>query len=282
MSQWKPLGLIASGRMTSSLLLRRPALSRHLGPVVAPDRRLAARYSNSLRAGAAAPVEELHGAGLVLVHADSAGLARLLPMLAGAGPWRGSHFALLNPDLDATALAPLRASGAKVCSVATAPSRGRDLAVVEGDRRAILLAKQWLHEGHMRCLELAPGRKALFQLGLLSARGLLAPLLDAALMSLRASGLSASEARRLLYETADASVRAFAARGRKALEDPLGETRMAALEKGLAEAARYRQPLAEFLADVLEAVGRFQAPVAAAETGEDSGVPGRAASITQV
>lgn len=282
MSQWKPLGLIASGRMTSSLLLRRPALSRHLGPVVAPDRRLAARYSNSLRAGTAAPVEELHGAGLVLVHADSAGLARLLPMLAGAGPWRGSHFALLSPDLDATALAPLRATGARVCSVATAPARGRDLAVVEGDRRAVLLAKQWLQEGHMRCLELAPGRKALFQLGLLSARGLMAPLLDAALMSLRAAGLSASEARRLLYETADASVRAFAARGRKALEDPLGETRMAVLEKGLVEAARYRQPLAEFLADVLEAVGRFHAPAAAAETREDSGVPGRAASIHQV
>lgn len=134
----------------------------------------------------------------------------------------------------------------------------------------------------MRCLELAPGRKALFGLGLLAARGLLGPLLDAALMSLRAAGLSAAEARRLLQETADASVRAFAARGRKALEHPLGADRLASLDKGLAEAARHRQPLAEFLADLLEAVARFHTPAEAAKTGEDSGVPGRAASISQV
>lgn len=273
------MGLIAAGRLSNSLLLRRPALSRHIGPVVALDRRLASRYSNSLRAGAAAEVEDLHACGLVLIQAAGSSLDSLLPLLCGAGPWKGSHFALLSSDRDASALGPLRAEGAKVCSVALAPSAGRDLVVAEGDRRAVLLTRQWLSEAHMRCLELAPGRKPLFRLGLLAARGLLAPLLDAALMSLRASGLSAAEARRMLQVAAGASIQAFGARGRKVMEDPAAPGRTLLLELGLAQAARSRPGLAEFLGEVLEAAGRFYAAPPAAGRTEDSRVPGRAAGI---
>lgn len=280
MNSWKPLGLIAAGRLSNSLLLRRPALSRHIGPVVAQDRRLASRYSNSLRAGEAAQVEDLHGCGLVLIQAAGNSLDRLLPLLCGAGPWKGSHFALLHPDLDASSLAPLRAEGARVCTVAPAPSAGRDLVVAEGDRRAVQLTRQWLSEGRMRCLELAPERKALFRLGLLAARGLLAPLLDAALMSLRGSGLSAGEARRMLQIAAGASIQAFGARGRKAMEDAAGPGRALLLEIGLAQAARSRPALAEFLAEVLDAAGRFYATSPAAGGPEDSRVPGRAAGIS--
>lgn len=280
MNSWKPLGLIAAGRMSDSLLLRRPALSRHLGPVVALDRRLASRYSNSLRAGSPAPVEDLHACGLVLIHAAGDGLDRLLPLLRGAGPWKGSRFALLSPDLDASSLAPLREAGAKVCSVAPAPSAGRDLAVAEGDRQAVQLARQWLAEGRMRCLELAPGRKALFLLGLTASRGLLGPVLDAALMSLRASGLSSGEARRMLHDAAGASIRAFAARGRKAMEDPAVAGRALLLELGLEQAAQSRPGLAEFLATAFEAVGRFYEPRKDAGSPEDSRVPGRAAGIS--
>ncbi len=279
MNSWKPLGLIAAGRMSDSLLLRRPALSRHLGPVAAPDRRLASRYSNSLRAGSPAPVEDLHACGLVLIHASGDGLDRLLPLLRAAGPWKGSRFALMSPDLDASALSCLGELGARVCSLAAAPSAGRDLAVAEGDRQAVQLARQWLAEGRMRCLELQPGRKALFQLGLLASRGLLAPLLDAALMSLRASGLSAGEARRMLHDAAGASIRAFAARGRKVMEDPAARGRAALLELGLEQAERCSPRLAEFFAAVLEAAGRLYAPPQADGGAEDSRVPGRAAGI---
>lgn len=282
MNSWKPLGLIAAGRMSDSLLLRRPALSRHIGPVVALDRRLATRYSNSLRAGAAAPVEDLHACGLVLIHATGQNLDRLLEFLCQAGPWKGTHFALLNPSLDSSALARLREAGAKVCSVSAAPSPGRDLAVVEGDRRTVSLVRQWLSEGRMRCLELAPGRKALFQIGLLAARGLLAPLLDAALMSLRASGLNSGEARRLLHDAAGASLRAFAARGRKSMEDPAAPGRAVLLQLGLEQAGRCRPGLAEFLGEVLGAVDRFYAAPPQAERAEESRVPGRAAGITSV
>lgn len=280
MNSWKPLGLIAAGRMSDSLLLRRPALSRHLGPVVAPDRRLASRYSNSLRGGAPAAVEDLHACGLVLIHAPGGCLDRLLPLLHDAGPWKGTHFVLLSQDLDASALCRLRQAGAKVCSVAAAPSAGRDLAVAEGDRQAVQLARQWLAEGKVRCLGLAPGRKPLFLLGLAASKGLLAPLLDAALMSLRASGLSAAEARRLLHDAAGASIRAFAARGRKAMEDPAGGGRAPLLELGLEQAAQYRPGLARFLAAVSAAAGGFSGAQNEAGSPQDSRVPGRAAGIS--
>lgn len=282
MNSWKPLGLIAAGRMSDSLLLRRPALSRYLGPVVAPDRRLASRYANSLRAGSPAPVEDLHACGLVLIQAAADGLDRLLPLLHGAGPWRGSRFALLSPDLDASALACLRGLGARVCSVAPAPSAGRDLAVAEGDRQAVQLARQWLADGKVRCLGLKPGRKALFLLGLTTSRGLLAPLLDAALMSLRASGLSAGEARRMLHDAAGASIRAFAARGRKAMEDPARAGRALLVELGLEQAAQWRPELAQFLAAVLAAAGRFYGPEQEDGSPEDSRVSSLAARISQV
>lgn len=280
MSQWKPLGLIASGRMSSSLLMRRPALSRHIGPVVALDRRLATRYSNSLRAGSAAPVEDLHACGLVLVHSDAAGLERLLPLLLAAGPWKGARFALISQHLDSSALGALRSSGARVCSVATAPARARDLAVVEGDAKATALAKLWLQEGHLRCFELAPGRRGLFQLGLFASQELLGPIFEAALASLRASGLSAIEARRLLFEAAESSLRAFAARGRKALDDPLAQCRSGLLLRGLEDAARSRPAAASFLADVIEAVARLYAAPQMGPAPEDSRVPGRAAGIS--
>lgn len=279
MTSWKPLGLIAAGRMSNSLLLRRPALSRHIGPVVAQDRRLATRYANSLRAGSAARVEDLRACGLVLIHAAGGSLDRVLPLLRAQETWKGSHFALLSPDLGSAALSELRQAGARVCAAAQAPARSRDLVVVEGDARAVKLTRQWLAEGRMRCLELAPGRMTLFHLGLLASRGLLAPLLDAALMSLRASGLSAAESRRLLFEAADFSLRAFAARGRKALEDPAAPGRALLLELALEQAGRSNPRLARFFTDLLEAVDALYAPPPEPESPQDSRFPTRAAGI---
>lgn len=279
MTSWKPLGLIAAGRMSNSLLLRRPALSRHIGLVVAQDRRLATRYSNSLRAGAAARVEDLHTCGLVLVHAAGNSLDRILSLLRAQETWKGSHFALLSPELGSAALSELRQAGARVCGVAQAPSRTRDLVAVEGDARAVKLTRQWLAEGRMRSLELAPGRMALFHLGLLASRGLLAPLLDAAWMSLRSSGLSATEARRMLYEAADFSLRAFAARGRKALEDPAAPGRALLLELALEQAGHSSPRLAGFFAGLLQAVDALYASSAGTESQQESRFPTRAASI---
>lgn len=280
MSPWKPLGLIACGRMSRSLLMRRPALSRHLGPVVAADRRLASRYANSLRAGAAGEVEDLRGCGLILMQPGGAGADRLVALLREAAPWKGSHFALLSVDEEASALGELRAGGAVACSVAALPARGRDVVVLEGDRRAVRRARQWLAEGHMRCLDLAPGGKPLVLLGMQTAAGLLTPLLDAALMTLRAAGIGSRDARRLLQDAADAAVRAFAARGRHGWENPAAAGRAPLTEARLAAAAQVVPELASFQALVYDAVKQHYTSGTGAGEGKDSGVPARAGGIS--
>lgn len=219
MSLWKPLGLIASGRMADSLLLRRPALLRHLGPVAAADARLSSRYVNRLRAGRPAPVSDLHDCGLIVVHGGGGLPDRLLPLLLSAAPWRGAHFVLLHQALDSSALEPLRQAGASVCSAAAAPAPARDWIVLEGDRAASRRARAWLEEARLRCLDLAPGAKPLFLLGIGAPDAPLVALLEAALRMLKSAGLAAREARAILRFVADGAIRQFAARSRRPRPD---------------------------------------------------------------
>jgi len=266
MSQWKPLGLIASGRMRDSLLLRRPALCRFLGPVAAADARLASRYANTLRAGQPARPAELRSCGLILVQAGPADLGRVLPLLRAAAPSRDSCLALLSAELDSSALEEFRAAGARVCSVAAAPAAARDLVVLEGDAAAIRRARPWLEEAHLRCLELKP------------------PLLDAAMRSLRAAGLPAAEARRMLRFLAESAVRSFVAHGRKGWENPAAPARLPVLERQLEAAMAQSPPLVAFQQALLRAVAEFYGQPSAEppQAGEESRVVRFPASITKV
>jgi hypothetical protein len=284
MSQWKPLGLIASGRMRDSLLLRRPALCRFLGPVAAADARLASRYANTLRAGQPARPAELRSCGLILVQAGPADLGRVLPLLRAAAPSRDSCLALLSAELDSSALEEFRAAGARVCSVAAAPAAARDLVVLEGDAAAIRRARPWLEEAHLRCLELKPRTKPLFLLGLQAVSGLLPPLLDAAMRSLRAAGLPAAEARRMLRFLAESAVRSFVAHGRKGWENPAAPARLPVLERQLEAAMAQSPPLVAFQQALLRAVAEFYGQPSAEppQAGEESRVVRFPASITKV
>ncbi|MEJ5367041.1 MAG: hypothetical protein WHT08_01900 [Bryobacteraceae bacterium] len=266
--------------MTDSLLLRRPALSRHLGPVVAASRRLASRYANSLRAGSPGEVEELRSCGLILVQPGGEGADRVLDLLRRSAPWKGSHFALLSAESDSSALGELREGGALVCSVAAIPSRARDVVILEGDRRAVRRARQWLAEARLRCLELSPGGKPLVLLGLLTASSLLTPLLDSALMTLRAAGIGSREARRLLHDAAEAAVRAFLARGRQSWENPGAPRRAELAVRCFENAIRAVPALAEFQKEIFEAVQRHYGAGADARHGQDSSFSARAGSIT--
>ncbi|MCS7042814.1 MAG: hypothetical protein NZR01_08480 [Bryobacteraceae bacterium] len=260
MSPWKPLGLIASGRLADSLLLRRPALARHLGPVAAAGPRLASRYANRLRAGHPARVEDLRGCGLIVLHGGAGGVERILALLRAAGSWRGACFALLSADLDSGALDELRAGGARVCSVAPAPDAARDLIVVEGDRSAVRRAREWLADAHLRCLELAPGGKPLFLLGVQTPSCLLVPVLDAAFQALKASGLSPAEARWMLRFLGETAVREFVAHGRRSWLDPDAPARAGTMAKAVADLAHNNPRLARFQRALLDAVARFYGP----------------------
>lgn len=280
MSPWKPLGLIASGRMADSLLLRRPALARHLGPVAAAGPRLASRYANRLRAGFPARVEDLRNCGLILMHAGDGSADRLLSLLRPAGPWRGAHFVLLSPDLESCSLEELRSAGARVCSAALAPVPARDLVVVEGDRGAVRRAVAWLEDARLRCLELAPGSKPLFLVGVLASSCLLVPVIDAASRALKAAGLSPAEARWMLRYLGETAIREFAAHGRRAWQDPAAPPRAAVIAKAIRGLAPVDARLARFQQALFDAVAEFYAaPAGGRRRRADSGVLHQRAGI---
>jgi hypothetical protein len=243
--------------MADSLLLRRPALARHLGPVVAATPRLASRYSNRLRAGQPGRLEDLRGCGLILVHADEGGTGRVLSLLRTAGPWRGSCFVLLSANQDASALQELHAGGARVCSAAAAPAPARDVVAVEGDRAALRRARAWLEDAHLRCLELAPGGKPLLLLGAQTPSSLLVPVLDAAFQALKAAGLSPAEARWMLRFLGEAAVREFVAHGRRGWLDPDTPPRAEATARALAVLREADPRLARFHEALRDAVASF-------------------------
>lgn len=283
MSRWRPLGLIASGKLIDSPLARHPALCRDLGPVVAETRRLASRYANSLRAGYAAGVAQLRSCALVVVQSEAGDAPRLVQELAGSRDWRGRHFVLLSEDLDARALGALKAQGAWVCSAALAPARARDLLVVEGDAAAVRLTRAWCHEARLKSVELAPGTKPLYSLALLAATALVTPVMDGAMRGVRGAGLDLNEARRLVSYLVETSVRSYRAHGRKSWSSPALPARREAIRNQLGAARAIDPSLAEFLRKILEAaLAHYGQPSGWLDegTGADTGVIKRAAGIS--
>lgn len=221
MTRQKPVGLIASGRMVDTALMRAPGLCAGLGPVVAQNLRLASRYANTLKTGHAARVEELKECGLVAVQAPSDHLERVLgQMLESRVKWRGRAVALLSDELDVGALADLKARGAAVCAAALAPGPGVPLMVADGDAEAVKAVREWGRQAKVRLVELNEGTKLMYGAALTSANTLILPVLEAAQRSLRGAGLSLADARRIVVHLAASAVRAHRAHGRKAWRNP--------------------------------------------------------------
>lgn len=230
MSKILPVGLIASGRMIESPLIRYPALVSELGPVVASSRRLASRYANALRAGHAADARELNLCRLVLIQAPQCDLPAILSMLLEPPiAWKSKVLALIDDDLDAEALRSMREVRAAVGSIALAPSREKGMLVIEGDPAAVRVLSQWAAHARMSCIELKPQCKALYGAGLMAAGSLLPPVLDGAMRSLRASGLSQLDARRILGLVVEMAIRGQQAHGRKAWVSPAAAARRPAV-----------------------------------------------------
>lgn len=258
MSKPLPVGLIASGRMIESLLIRHPALACELGPVVASSRRLASRYANALKAGHPAEMRELGQCRLVLIQTPVSELPAILEELSSAPiAWKSKVVALLDDDMDASALRPLRDRRAAVGSVSLAPTSDRGRLVVEGDAAAVRVLCRWATQARLRCIELKPQSKALYGAGLLAANSLLSPVLDCALRSLRAAGLSQLESRQVLSLVVDLAVRDQKAHGRKAWLSPSAQARRPSVLRQLAALNQADPVLATFFQDLLIAAMHY-------------------------
>ncbi len=255
MSKLLPVGLIASGRMIESPLTRYPSLARELGPVVASSRRLASRYANALRAGQPADAKDLNQCRLVLIQASALELPGILELLRDEPiAWKSKVLALINDDLDASALQPMRELRAAVGSIVLAPSREKGVLVIEGDPMAVRMLSRWAAQAEMSCIELKPQSKALYGAGLMAANSLLSPVLDGAMRSLRASGLNQLEARRILDLVVEMAIRSQRAHGRKGWLSPGSMARRPAVLGQLAALGEVDPVLAAFFQRSLIAV----------------------------
>jgi len=254
MYKWKPVGLIAAGRMTDSALARHPALTREIEVVAAASLRLASRYANVLKTGRPGIAGALADCRLVVIHSPALELRGLLELMLRSGlNWRGRAVALLNDELDSGALDVLVRRHACVCATALAPTPENPLMVAEGEQAAIRAVRGWASAAEIRFVELRSGTKQMYAAGLTAAEALITPILDTALRSLRAAGLSTPEARRIVAHIVDSSIRGHHAHGRKTWPNPASPARRDAVRAQLAALETMDERLALFQRRCLEA-----------------------------
>lgn len=268
MNVLKPMGLLASGRMSDSTLLRVPRLGPAFGPVVAGSKRIASRYANSLRLGRpAGSIEALAPCRLIWLQIPEPELAEtLLALLRAKIPWRGKIVVLLDPDLDSSSLDPLAARGAATASLTHLHLNQERTLLVEGDPSALrALRLLWRHSG-VHTLELKPGLKQVYAAGIMAAESLTAPLVDSALACLRLAGLDPSAAKRLAASLIETAVREQLTHGRKSWISPASPPRRESTLRQLRALTANAPPLATYLTAVLNAtLNLYNQPLESAE-----------------
>jgi predicted short-subunit dehydrogenase-like oxidoreductase (DUF2520 family) len=260
MNTLQPTGLMASGRMSDSTLLRVPQLGLAIGPIVAGSKRLASRYANTLRCGApAAGAAAFAPCRLLWLQAAPADLGPFLSSLEQAPfSWRGKTVVLLDPTLDSAVLAPLAARGAAVASLTHAPSRQETILLAEGAPAALRALRSLARQAGVRLLELKPGLKPIYAAGLLAAESLTASVVDAALACLRSAGFDAATAKRLGGAIVENATREQLAHGRKSWSNPLSPGRRGQTLHQLEALDRFCPEHARFLRAVLTAAVDLQ------------------------
>jgi hypothetical protein len=221
------MGLMASGRMNDSTLLRVPRMGPAFGPIVASSKRLASRYANTLRMGyAAASVEAFADCSLIWIQAPAAELADLqFTVLRSPVELAGKTFILLDADLDCSSLAPLAAAGAAVASLAHVPLLREEILLAEGDPGALRALRPVWRSSGARAIELKAGQKQVYTAGLMAAEALTAATAGSALACLRSAGFDQATAKRLTGTLVEIAVREQLTHGRKSWISPASETR---------------------------------------------------------
>lgn len=223
----KPMGLMASGRMNDSTLLRVPRMGPAFGPVVANSKRLASRYANTLRMGYPADsVVDFADCRLIWIQAPAAELANLqFTLLSSPLELAGKTFILLDADLDCSSLAPLAAAGAAVASLTHVPLLREEILLTEGDAAALRALRPVWRSAGVRAIELKAGQKQVYTAGLMAAEALTAATAGSALACLRSAGLDQATAKRLTGTLVEIAVREQLKHGRKSWISPANEAR---------------------------------------------------------
>jgi predicted short-subunit dehydrogenase-like oxidoreductase (DUF2520 family) len=233
MKKQESVALLAAGRVSTSFLQRMPVMLGRLGPVASTSLRLASRICNILRAGD--PVEDLapvQRCGTVLISGPNPQVFVDRAIASGLD-WTGAVFLVVEPHLGSEVLAGLARAGAHTGSLA--PVEGFDSLwyVVEGDNRAVAVARQLAENEDARTLRIEQFRKPVYNAGLSVARDLALPMVAACAESLRASGLSPLAALDITERGFQRTLRAYRRGGRKSWEGPLPRKEAASIRSNL-------------------------------------------------
>jgi len=209
----KATGLVIAGGLDHSFVTRMPALVRALGPVKGASLRVARRIVNTLRAGfAVADYAALEPCSLIWIAVPESMLDQVAQDLAARTPLEGKMIVLCGSTRESTWPGPLRAVRASVASLNVIDGT----LVAEGDARTIRELGRLAAAERLKLIELQPGSKPLFFVGIHLATHLLLPWIAAAVESLRAAGFSRAEATLAVENMGARSLRAYAKAGRKA------------------------------------------------------------------
>lgn len=207
------LALVASGPTRHNVVARLPRLAQLLGPVKAPDLRIASRIANSLRAGWAARTwQELADAQIVIICVSS---PRLYPrivaeMAAVPDIWRGKTILAADAPLGRQALAPLVCQGAETASLIAMDLIPPSF-ILDADRRAGLRIRRLIREAGGKTMEAS--EQAYCHVARLMDQHL-PELFQDAVDILRQSGLEPGEARRLVEVQFHQTLRSYLRGGR--------------------------------------------------------------------
>jgi|SRR5579872_4450178 len=237
-----PLALICAGKLVDSPITRLRGLRERLGPVISSSLRLASRFANMLRAGhAAVDYGVIEDCGMVLLSVPDQSAPRFVRALIEADlEWPAKVVVINSVLLDADALAPLAAMGARTASVSSVAGFEDRLFLAEGDRSAVGAARALFTGGEAKLISVERAHKAFYQAAAACTGPLLTSLLIRAAECLKLAGISAAEVSNILQVQASKTTLSFLNAGRKTHQDP------ASLARQIEALRRIRPDLADF------------------------------------
>lgn len=259
MRRTKPSGLVISGQLAETTLLRLPALTEDLGPVAASSKRLASRYANTLRRGwAVGNWSELSASRIIYLQVPPVELPMALEtLLRAVHPWHRRVAVLLDDKLDSTSLMPLGIAGACVASLTHAPLPASSVAVVEGDADAVACLRKILRRSGVKVIHMRGGAKDVYNAGMALGASLSGVVADMAMRAVRLAGVDPSTARRIVNQSVDAALIQAPAGCRSAWGGSLSAMEKARLLKQLAALETSDPPAGAFLRETVAAALQF-------------------------
>jgi len=243
------MGLVCTGAATKSFLSRMPAVLARLGPIKASSFRVARQISRSLKAGqAVSHYSALESCPMVWFAVPEPAMHRALRDFIAQTPAQQAMVVLCDAERRSSEAVRLARAGARVASINSIPETRDRHFVAEGNRETIRALRRLLAEDGRKLIELKSGTNPLFFAGVRFSAPLLLPWIASAIESLRAAGLSRTDAVGVAEQIGARALRRYAKAGDRAWNRKTSAALRHALEHDLDAIRGHDAKLAELYA----------------------------------